>query len=182
VTRLVLLAPLGFAACVGCMTDSEPYPTFAVADLAPIDAQSGPDIHGPLEVIGGPTQERRTVAAYHVHLPDATPRCIRILPLSGCDVPARPDDMYTECLEIRRVGDETHFFVRDLLVDGRRIAIDIGTASAGFPVYPDFPGFPEPPEGRGAYDDPVAIVEAIDPDGGLGERLACARFVPTPRR
>ena len=153
----------------GCVTDSEPYPVAAVANLEPL----GSEITGPIEVIGPPSAaSQRTLTAQHVRLPDGEPRRVRIFELDVCDSSAAPAIAYADLQEIRRVGDQTHFFALDLTVEGRRVDVDTRTVMAYVST--------DPADPQGYVIGKIAVVQELDHDDGTpGRWLACGAFAVT---
>ena len=167
-----LLAAL---ACAGCAPVASPYPVVAAAELIPLAA----DITGPIEILGDNSAapdtgdfELRSLAAYHVRLPDSTPRRVLIYDARSCDAPAEPPRIIADLQTVRRVGTETHFFANNLLVNGHRVDIDIETAQAEIALKP----------GTFFYVlGKIAVVQAAAPeDGPPGTYLACGVFTATP--
>jgi hypothetical protein len=173
----LLLSVLAFA---GCVTDSEPYPVTAVANLAPMGSEAAAQIEGPIEILGTPSHDfsQRTLAAYRVHLPDAAPRRVRIYNLDVCDpnAPPPPDTgpvpeqlVIADLQQIRRVGDEAHFFMPGVRVAGRRLDIDTQTVRAELSTTPDIE--------LNYVIGKIAVVQALDRDDGTpGGWLACGVF------
>lgn len=168
---------LSILACAACVTDAEPYPVAAVANLAPM----GAEITGPIEVLGvvrtPPNSYQRTLAAYRVHLPDLAPRRVRIFQMTVCDMDAVPvgrDGMkhlieLADLQEIRRVGDQTHFFAPGIDVAGRRVDVDVGTVQAAIST--------NGPDASGYVIGQIAVVQELDhADGTPGAWLACGGF------
>jgi hypothetical protein len=132
---------LAAAGCVAGAADApEGYPVDAVAELAPL-ADESPRVAGPIEILGtGVTGSAadpgiRTVAAYRVQLPDDTAAYIAMISAASCvdrEPLTAPDDPVAEQLlgTIRRVGDETHFFVDGVQIGDRAVDVDTETASA----------------------------------------------------
>jgi hypothetical protein len=170
VFALVLALALG-----ACAPAAEPYPVIAAAELTPI----AEDITGPIEILGSNVDgdettdfELRTLAAYHVRLPDAAPRHAVIYHATSCDVPDTRPFVFADLQTIRTVGNETHFFADDILVNGRRIDVDTETVQAELSTHP------------GADLDvlgKIAVVQAPDVDGDPGAWLACGAFTAVQR-
>jgi hypothetical protein len=166
-----LLAAL---ACAGCAPSADPYPVVAAAELIPLAA----DITGPIEILGANSAgsasgdfELRSVAAFHVRLPDAAPRRVVIYDAGSCDAPAAPPRVIADLQTIRTVGNETHFFANNLLVKGHRVDVDIETAQAELALKP----------GTFFYVlGKIAVVQAAPADGSPGTYLACGVFAATP--
>jgi hypothetical protein len=158
-----------------CAPATEPYPVIAAAELSPI----AEDITGPIEILGSNVEgdettdfELRTLAAYHVHLPDAAPRHAVIYHAASCELPDTRPFVFADLQTIRRVGDETHFFADDILVNGRRIAVDTQTVQAEVSTNPE----------TGLYVlGKIAVVQAPDVDGVPGAWLACGVFTAVDR-
>jgi hypothetical protein len=172
---------LAILTCSGCVTDSEPYPVAAVANLAAI----GSEVTGPIEVLGVPSMAyERTLGAYHVHLPDQGPRRVMIFDIDVCDRDAAlapvgrggaPHRPLADLQEIQRVRDETHFFARGINVEGRRVDIDTVTIQVPAPIVRDNPDNP-----FGSFVGKIAVVQELDhEDGSPGPWLACGVFVDT---
>jgi hypothetical protein len=170
-----LLAALACTGCAGCAPPADPYPVVATAALTAL-AQ---DITGPIQILdansaGPPTTDfdLRSVAAFHVRLPDAAPRRVVIYDASSCDGPAPQRTRAIADLQtIRTVGNETHFFADDLLVKGHRVDVDIETAQAELSLQP----------GTFFYVlGKIAVVQAEEPADGPGTYLACGVFAATP--
>ena len=170
VFSLVLALALG-----ACAPAAEPYPVIAAAELTPI----AEDITGPIEILGSNVEggemtdfQLRTLAAYHVHLPDAAPRHAVIYDAASCDVPDDRPFVFADLETIRKVGDETHFFADGILVQGHRIAIDTQTVQAEVSTQP----------GTDIYViGKVVVVQAPDLDGAPGAWLACGVFTAVDR-
>jgi hypothetical protein len=125
----------------GCITGSqEAYPVDAVAQLAPMSPDV-PPIEGPIELLGtGMPSDvaaplARTVAAYHVQLPDDLAPWLALVSAASCtdrEPLTAPDDpvAFQDLGLIRRVGEETHFFVRSVRMGDRTIDVDTETAIA----------------------------------------------------
>jgi hypothetical protein len=165
--RLVVLVVL--VALTGCLP-GDPYPVVAVADLRPLGAR----ITGPVEVLGtsSPIPERdiasRTLAAYRVDLPDLAPRRARIYDAPGCDEPVGEPHIVADLQQIRRVGEEAHFFVLDIPVGDRELVVDTGTIAAAISMDPTRDNY---------VIGKIAVVQALDrEDGTPGEWLACGVF------
>jgi hypothetical protein len=158
---------LGAAACV---TRPPPYPVLAEAPL------EGSGIAGAIEVIGTTTDGGnaspyidRTVAAYRVKLPDAAPRRVRIYDDPSCDAPRDTLRLRADLQDIRRVGDEAHFFARDVDIHGTRYAIDTETIQAPISVLDDTDN---------NVVGKIVVLSAPDGvDGAPGAWLACGVFV-----
>jgi hypothetical protein len=134
-------ALLGALIAASCSTTPEPYRVVAVANLTPISATgrptSGPlagPISGPIELLD--TGEAvppefdgyHAMAAYHVQLPDGAVPWVRIFAAASCDAPGDDPQIIADLGTIRRVGDETHFFKRDVEVAGKLLDVDTQTA------------------------------------------------------
>lgn len=170
------LAALACISGAGCAPPAEPYPVVAAAELIPL----AEDITGPIQILdansaGPPTTdfELRSVAAYHVRLPDAAPRRVVLYDTGSCDAPLPPRTRVIAHLQtIRTVGHETHFFVDDVLVKGHRMDIDIETAQAELSLQPDSFLY---------VLGKIAVVQTADAtDGQPGTSLACGVFAATP--
>jgi hypothetical protein len=165
-----LLAAL---ACAGCASGTQPVPVEAAAPLMPI----AEDITGSIELLGDDSAaaetgdfELRSLAAYRVRLPDALPRRVLIYDASSCEVPAERPRVIADLQRIRRVGNETHFFAHDILVNGQRMDIDLETAQAEISLKP----------GERFYIlGAIAVVEPAEPSNPPGTYLACGVFFPT---
>jgi hypothetical protein len=166
--------------CAGCEVTPQPYEVIAVANLGP----GTQNIEGPLELLG--TGEVKSgffsyhmMVAYRVRLPDQTPRRLRLFAPASCDTPHDQATVVWNLGEIRRVGDETHFFMRDIAISDRVVDIDVITQSAAIDLDPEF---------RPYYAlDLIAVVQDLDDDHtvpgptfsavpGPGPWLACAPF------
>lgn len=172
-------------ACAGCGVTPEPYEVLAAANLAPGTL----DIAGPLQILGRGQASGfvlyYAIAAYHVRLPDDTPRRIRLLSPAACDAPPEQTALIWELGEIRRVGDETHFFARGIPDGHRPVAVDIETTAA----YVDLSS-----QGTFGASSLMAVVQDLPPDGepwqegpvagppgsATGDRLACGLFTVPP--
>lgn len=164
----------------GCAASAEPYRVDAVADLVALRPE-GAGIAGPLEMLGpgapaGATF--RTIAAYRVQLPAGAAPWIRLYATLSCDGPDDRSRVFDDLGLIRRVGDETHFFARDVQVGGRTIDVDIQTVATL--------ASPEPATFGNVFDL-IAVAQApddgsaVDPSTGQpvppGLWLACGAFV-----
>lgn len=172
VFALVLALALG-----ACAPAAEPYPVIAAAELTAI-AQDG-SITGPIEILGSNVDgdettdfQLRTLAAYHVHLPDAAPRHAVIYHATSCEVPDTRPFVFADLQTIRTVGNETHFFASGILVDGRRIDVDTETVQAELST--------DPATGLDVLGK-IAVVQAPDVDGAPGAWLACGVFTAVDR-
>jgi hypothetical protein len=170
VFALVLALALG-----ACAPAAEPYPVISAAELTAI-AQ---DITGPIEILGSNVDgdettdfQLRTLAAYRVHLPDAAPRHAVIYHATSCEVPDTRPFVFADLQTIRTVGNETHFFADDILVNGRRIDVDTETAQAELST--------DPETGLDVLGK-IAVVQAPDVDGTPGAWLACGVFTAVDR-
>jgi hypothetical protein len=169
---------LAVLACAGCAMPAEPFPVVAAAELMPL----AEDITGPIEILGANSADAQTgdfalrsLAAYHVRLPDAASRRVVIYDAGSCDVPAPPRTRVIADLQtIREVGNETHFFAHDVLVQGRRVDIDIEVAQADISLQPD----------SFAYVlGKIVVVQAMEPaQKPPGTYLACGVFAARPTR
>lgn len=131
---------LAALAGAGCITGSPgPYPVEAVAQLEPRSVDC--PIAGPIEVLGtGMPRDVadpgvRTFAAYHVQLPENFTPWVLLANTASCadlESPTPPDPpISSEVLgEIRRVGEETHFFTDAGPVGGSFILVDTETVTA----------------------------------------------------
>jgi hypothetical protein len=164
--------------CTGCAPPAEPFPVIAVAELLPL----AEDITGPIEILGansaGSTASDfalHSVAAYRVRLPDAAPRRVVIYDTGSCATPAPPRTRVVADLQtIRTVGNETHFFADSLLVKGRRMDLDIGTAQAELSLEPD---------GFFSILGKIVVLQDMEPaQKPPGTYLACGVFTATPAR
>ena len=165
--RLWLVA----AVATGCASGAQPVPVAAAAPLMPI----AEDITGPIELLGDNSAapdtddfQLRSLAAYRVRLPDSTPRRVLIYDASSCDAPMEPPRVIADLQTIRKVGNETHFFAHDILVNGHRMDIDIGTAQAEISLKP----------GRFYVLGVIAVVQAMEPSNP--GYLACGVFPTAP--
>jgi hypothetical protein len=167
-------------ACAGCSVSPEPYEVIATVDLSAGTA----NIAGTLEMLG--TGEARpdpinyhTFAAFHVRLPDDTPRRIRLYTPPSCDTPHSDARVTWNLGEIRRVGDETHFFSSGVEIGDRLVNVDVVTRAAFIVLEPEAADFYPP--------NLVAVVEDLVPDDATGpiadppgtpphDWLACGRF------
>ena len=119
----------GFAiATMACAASSDPYPVFASAELTPL----GEQITGRLEVLGTGEPHPQLfadhrVAGYHVHLPDARPRRVLVYEPATCDTPRANATLLWDLGEIRRVGDQAHFFIEDTVVGDQVVDVDVVT-------------------------------------------------------
>lgn len=165
-------------ACAGCAPPAEPFPVVAAAELAPL----AEDITGPIEILGansaGSTASDlalHSVAAYRVRLPDAAPRRVVIYDAGSCATPAPPRTRVVADLQtIRTVGHETHFFANHLLVQGRRVDLDVGTAQVELSVEPD---------GLFSVLGKIVVVQDMEPaQKPPGTYLACGVFAATQAR
>jgi len=143
-------------ACAGCSVSPEPYEVVATAELSPGTA----NIAGTLEVLG--TGEARpsdlvyhSVAAYHVRLPDDTPRRIRMYTPASCDTPHTDARATWNLGQIRRVGDETHFFSSGVEIGDRLVDVDVITRAVFISLNPAASDFYPP--------NLVAVVEDLVP-------------------
>jgi hypothetical protein len=174
------LAALAWVGCAGCAMPAVPFTVVAAAELMPV----AEDITGPIEILdansAGATVDDfalHTLVAYHVRLPDAAPRRVVIYDTDSCDVPPPPETLVIADLQtIRTVGNETHFFADDVLVQGRRVDIDIEVAQANLALQPD----------AGIFDvlGKIVVVQTAKPTttGPPGTYLACGVFAATPGR
>jgi hypothetical protein len=177
---------LAALACAGCTTPAEPFPAVAEAQLMP----RAEDITGPIEILDANSAFTQvedfavhTLTAYQVRLPDTAPRRVLIYDTGSCDEPQsdpsdpakrRQTEIIADLQQIREVGNETHFFAHDILVEGRRVDIDTGAAQAEFAI--DTEPF------QGILGKIVVVLAADSPDMPPGPYLACGVFVATPRR
>jgi hypothetical protein len=161
---LVLLA------ASGCVSEVSDYPVLARAEL------HGGDVTGPIEVLGtlrdggeiSPYIDR-TLAAYRVKLPDAAPRRVVIYDQAWCDPPADEPPVRADLDEIRKVGDESHFFVRDLTLHDHHYAVDIGVVYAQVSLFADADNY---------IVGKIVVLRGPDgEDGAPGPWLACGQFV-----
>lgn len=115
-------------AAMACMASSDPYPIFASAELAPLTQEiTGHfDVLGTGEVRPQPYTEHR-LAGYHVHLPDAQPRRVLLYATNSCATPRMNATMAWDLGQIRRVDDQAHFFVTDVVVGDQRVDVDVVT-------------------------------------------------------
>jgi hypothetical protein len=124
-------AGLALLAAAGCTTTPDPYAVDAVARLAPV-AGAGVVITGDIEVLAPATpiatfDSARTLVAYKVALPGGAAPWVRILRTASCDPDQSRPALFADVGALRRVGDQTHFFARDILIgDGTR-DVDINT-------------------------------------------------------
>lgn len=170
VLSLVLALALG-----ACAPAAEPYPVIAAAELAPLTE----DITGPIEILGSNEDggdmtdaALRTLAAYHVHLPDAAPRHAVIYSAASCDTGDDRPLAFADLETIRRAGDETHFFADGILIQGHRTELDTQTVQAELSLQP----------GTDFYVlGKIAVVQAPDVDGAPGAWLACGVFTAVDR-
>jgi hypothetical protein len=133
--RVEVLALLVTAGCVA--SPHERYPVDAVAQLEPLQLE--PRVTGQIELLGTgmpidiePSVER-TIAAYRVHVSDDLPHAVTLLNATSCiEPPVRPLDPFPSQYlgVIRYIANETHFFMREVQLDGRTIDLDTGTAIA----------------------------------------------------
>jgi hypothetical protein len=171
-------------ACAGCEITPRPYEVFVSAHLMPGTL----DIEGPLEIAG--TGEARPaplsthlVAAYHVRLPDDTPRRLRLFAPGSCDTPHDDVVPLWNLGQIRRVGDETHFFATGISIGNRTLDIDVVTRFVFVHLDPDMP--------YGALDMMAVVQDLANDDddqygpgsglsggrgSGPGDWLACGVF------
>jgi hypothetical protein len=134
---LAVVAAAGWV-CSGCASSApEDYPVDAVALLAPLRFDP-PYVVGPIEVLGTgkpssvPDSGPRTLAAYRVQLfDDLAPRIV-VKSTGACRDHGgvlRPDGGGLQDLGVlRRVGEETHFFV-PVQEDGQMIYVDTETTT-----------------------------------------------------
>ncbi|HEX3760487.1 MAG TPA: hypothetical protein VHW23_17345 [Kofleriaceae bacterium] len=165
-------------ACAGCAMPAEPFPVVAEAQLMP----RAEDITGPIQILDANSAYAQvddfalhTLTAYQVRLPDTAPRRVVIYDAGSCDdPPSRRTRAIADLQMIRKVGNETHFFAHDILVEGHRVDIDIKTAQAEFSLDAD-PFF-------GVLGKIVVVLAADSPDMPPSTYLACGAFVATPSR
>ena len=168
---------LAALACAGCTMPAEPFPAVAEAQLMP----HAEDITGPIEVLDANSAYAQiddfavhAVTAYQVRLPDAAPRRVLIYDTGSCDEPLpQRIQVIADLQMIRKVGNETHFFAHDLLVEGRRVDLDIGAAQAEFAISTD--------AYLGILGKIIVVLAADSPDLPPGPYLACGVFAATPR-
>jgi len=169
-------------ACAGCSASPEPYEVVASAELSPGTV----NIAGTLEMLGtGEARPTRgvdhTFAAFHVRLPDDTPRRIRLYTPASCDTPHTDARVVWNLGEIRRVGDETHFFSSGVEIGDRLVNVDVITRAAFIVLDPDAPDY-YPPNLVAVVEDLVpgdddATGPIADPPGTPPpDWLACGRF------
>lgn len=169
---------LAALACAGCTMPAESFPTVAEAQLMP----RAEDITGPIEILDANSAFAQvndfavhTLTAYQVRLPDTAPRRVVIYDTGSCDEPLpRPTQVIADVQTIRKVDNETHFFAHDILVEGRRVDLDIGAAQAEFSISTE--------AYLGILGKIVVVLAADSPDMPPGPYLACGVFVATPRR
>ena len=176
-------------ACAGCATSQPPYEVIAVANIQP----GTETIAGPLELLGlgepglDPYGDHM-LAVDHLRLPSDRPRGIRLYTTfvlgspftpASCDTPRADVRAVWNLGEIRRVGDETHFFVDGVEIGDRVLSVDVRTQFAFLNLAPD----------SQLYAPVVlAVVEELvpgaptgilfDPPGsGPRDWLACGAFV-----
>jgi hypothetical protein len=141
-------------AVAGCITGSAEhsrgeYPVDAVALLAPLGPEP-PSIEGPIEFLGtgmpGTVVDpgARTVAAYHVRLPDDVTAFLALLDAASCadrEPLTGPDDQVAVQAigTIQRVGDETHIFTSVFAMDGHIAEVDTETSTVYAPRHARFP-------------------------------------------
>lgn len=127
-------------ACAGCGTSRPPYEVIAVANIQP----GTETIAGPLEVLGigepGPDSGGyHMLVVDHLRLPSDRPRRIRLYTTfvlgspytpASCDTPHADTRPIWNLGEIRRVGDETHFFVDEVEIGDRVLSVDVRTQFA----------------------------------------------------
>lgn len=124
---------LGALVASGCTATQDPYAVDAIAQLAPVGT---PDLRitGPLEILGPGVPDTqipyvRTVAAYHVELPDGAAPWVRLYVAASC-TPETAAILYEDLGTIRRVGDAAHFFARDIRIGDHTLDVDIETVAA----------------------------------------------------
>lgn len=117
----------------GCTATQDPYAVDAIAQLAPVGT---PDVRitGPIEILGTGVPDTqmsfgRTVAAYHVQLPDGAAPWVRLYIAASC-TPEAAAILYEDLGTIRQVGDEAHFFARNIRIGDRTLDVDIETVAA----------------------------------------------------
>lgn len=191
-TALIALIALGGLAG-GCTATDDSYGVDAFADLVlpgvlpGVGAQQS--VTGRFEVLSPAARDddpnyARVIAAYRVQLPAGAAPWVRLWSEPDCNFQGGQATLYQDLGLIRQVGDEVHFFERDVVVAGRTIDLDVGTTTAQVTL--DDTQF-----GR-LYD--LSIVVQVPDDtselttvmvgGGLapvgGPRLACGNFSRSP--
>lgn len=126
-------AGLALLAAAGCAATPDPYAVDAVARLAPV-AGASVAITGDIEVLAPATpfhteDFQRTLIAYKVALPDGAAPWVRILRTASCDPAQSRPALFADAGAIRRVGDQAHFFARDVLIGGGTRDVDINTVT-----------------------------------------------------
>jgi hypothetical protein len=193
VTRPALAALATVAALGGCTITDDRYSVDAFAELQPLGA-AVPQITGRLEVLSAAQRDDgfngnagHAIAAYHVQLPaDAAP-WIRLWAAPSCDTPPEQAMLFQDLGLIRRVGDSTHFFDRDVEIGGHTVDIDIGTATSAATLA-DMPFYnllnllavaqaPAPPDGATTTPQIGSQFTLVG-----GAWLACGNFVRTVTR
>jgi hypothetical protein len=169
-------------ACAGCSASPEPYEVVARAELSPGTA----NIDGTLEMLGtgeaSPSPSAyHSFAAFHVRLPDDTPRRIRLYVPASCDAPHAGARVVWNLGEIRRVGDETHFFSSGVEIGDRLVNVDVITRAAFIVLDPDAPDYYALNLAAVVEDlvpgDADATGPIADPPGAAPrDWLACGRF------
>ena len=175
-----VLAVLG-ALAGGCVTTDDHYDIDLYAEVHPLGA-AGAQFGGQFEVLAPARGENpdfsHTIAAFHVTLPPGAAPWVRLWMMPSCESQGGQAQLYKDLGVIRQVGDEVHFFERDVVLSGHTTDLDIGTVAAPVTV--------ELAELHAEY--PV-VIQAPDPDGptttsSFGETvpvggpwLACGNFV-----
>jgi hypothetical protein len=170
-------------ASAGCSVSPTPYEVIAASELAPGTAN---DIAGTLEILGtGDASSAplgyHTFVAFRVRLPDDTPRRIRLYTPASCDTPHPDAKMVWNLGEIRRVGDETHFFSSGVEIGDRLVNVDVVTRAAFIGLNADAKDYYPPNlvavvEDLVAGDDNATGPISDPPDTPPHDWLACGRF------
>jgi hypothetical protein len=173
-------------ACAGCSVSPEPYEVVTAAELSPGTA----NIAGALEVLGTgeaiPSQfPYHIFAAFHVRLPDDTPRRIRLYTPASCDTPHTDARALWNFGQIRRVGDETHFFSTGVEIGDRLVTVDVVTRTSfvfleptGLPEYYIFNLVAVVEDLVPGEDDVAGPMSAHSPVMPQYDWLACGGFTP----
>lgn len=183
-----VLAALGIAALAGCTTTDDRYGVDAFAELHPLGA-ADPPITGRLEVLSLAQRDdgdfAHAIAAYQVQLPGDAAPWIRLWAAPSCNTPPEQATLFQDLGLIRRIDDSVHFFDRGVVIGGRAVDIDVGTATASASLG-DTPFY--------SLFDLIAVAQApAPPDGATttpqigsqftlvgGAWLACGSFVRVP--
>ena len=188
--RLIAVCGIAAALGAGCTTTDDSYVIDAFAELAPLGA-AGPQITGRLEVLsatqrGDSADYERAIAAHRVQLPAAASPWIRLWIAPACEPGAGQPMLYQDLGLIRQVGDDVHFFDRGVVVAGRTIDLDIGTATAAVTLDPVPSGdlfkliaVAQAPGSEGGETTTEVIGGRVVPVGGAW--LACGAFALTRR-